>query len=64
MYTGENGPMTVKDSRNRNSNAAFRAINTISNCFQRSKLRFNNYITRQPENFKTICACTESTGLI
>jgi hypothetical protein len=36
-YTGENGPMPEKESRNRNSDAAFGTIFRTSKCFQKKQ---------------------------
>jgi hypothetical protein len=45
MYNGENSPLTAKESRNTNSDAAFGTIFRIRNCSQRSKKRLNNYFS-------------------
>jgi hypothetical protein len=65
QYTGENLPMTYKESRNSNSDAAFERSLKLY-CFQRSKQRHNNYfpVIKLPVNQITICASTESAGLI
>jgi hypothetical protein len=42
LYIGENQPMTVKESRNRNSDAAFKKIIRISKRFQGSKQKLDN----------------------
>ncbi len=45
IYTGENWPRTAKESWNWKYDAAFRTIFRVSNCFQRSKQRLNNYFS-------------------
>jgi hypothetical protein len=41
MDTRENRPVTAKENRNRNFDAAFGKIFRISNCFQQSKQKIN-----------------------
>jgi hypothetical protein len=53
LYSGENQPMTEKESLKRNYDASLRTIFRISKCFQRSKQKLYKlifYFTRQPVN--------------
>ncbi len=59
MYTREDRPMTAKESRNRNSEAAFGTSSELVSVFKEASRYFLSLKT-----LKTNCAYTENTDII